>query len=120
MIDMEAIKKRHLDPERMSGRTYYEGHIELDLAACVKEIERLRELLLNAGWSRESEGLATLARQAEREAVVAWLRAEAARLRKAELVGSRAYVLESTVYDELDAYANNIERSEHRREGDKP
>jgi len=43
MIDIEAIKKRHLDPERMKGRTYYEGHIELDLAACVEEIETLRE-----------------------------------------------------------------------------
>ena len=36
--------------------------------------------------------------EAERAAVVAWLRAEAARLRKAEFVGSRAYVLESTAY----------------------
>ena len=43
MNDIEAIKKRHLDPERMSGRTYYEGHIELDLAACVEEIETLRK-----------------------------------------------------------------------------
>ena len=43
MIDLAAIKNRHLDPERMSGRTYYEGHIELDLAACVEEIERLRK-----------------------------------------------------------------------------
>ena len=43
MIDLEAIKKRHLDPERMEGRTYYEGHIELDLTACVEEIEKLRK-----------------------------------------------------------------------------
>jgi hypothetical protein len=43
MNDIEAIKKRHLDPERMKGRTYYEGHIELDLAACVEEIEKLRK-----------------------------------------------------------------------------
>ena len=43
MNDIEAIKKRHLDPERMKGRTYYEGHIELDLAACVEEIEKLRQ-----------------------------------------------------------------------------
>ena len=43
MNDLDAIKKRHLDPERMQGRTYYEGHIELDLAACVEEIERLRK-----------------------------------------------------------------------------
>ena len=43
MIDLEAIKKRHLDPERMKGRTYYEGHIELDLAALVEEVETLRK-----------------------------------------------------------------------------
>lgn len=43
MNDLDAIKKRHLDPERMQGRTYYEGHIELDLAACVEEIETLRK-----------------------------------------------------------------------------
>ena len=42
-LDIEAIKKRHLDPERNRGRTYYEGHIEADLAACVDEIEALRE-----------------------------------------------------------------------------
>ena len=43
MIDLDSIKKRHLDPEHMQGRTYHEGHIELDLAACVEEIERLRK-----------------------------------------------------------------------------
>ena len=42
MIDLEAIKKRHLYPYRMKGQTYYEGHIEVDLAACVEEIEALR------------------------------------------------------------------------------
>jgi len=43
MIDLNAIKHRHLDPERMKGRTYYEGHIELDLAALVEEVETLRK-----------------------------------------------------------------------------
>ena len=44
MIDLEAIKHRHLDPERMKGRTYYAGHLELDLAALVEEeIETLRK-----------------------------------------------------------------------------
>jgi hypothetical protein len=43
MIDLEAIKKRHLDPESMKGRTYYEGHLELDLAALVEEVETLRK-----------------------------------------------------------------------------
>jgi len=43
MLDLEAIKKRHLDPERNRGRTYYEGHIEVDLAALVEEVEQLRK-----------------------------------------------------------------------------
>ena len=51
-LDIEAIKKRHLDPERNRGRTYYAGHIEVDLAAVVEEVEYLRK---------------------ERPAVVAWL-----------------------------------------------
>ena len=42
MLDLDAIKKRHLDFEGDRGRTYYEGHIEVDLAACVAEIEALR------------------------------------------------------------------------------
>jgi len=42
MIDLNAIKHRHLDPERMKGRTYYAGHLELDLAALMEEVERLR------------------------------------------------------------------------------
>ena len=56
MIDIDDIKKRHLDPERNRGRTYYEGHIEVDLAALIAEVERLRD---------------------ERAAVVAWLREQA-------------------------------------------
>lgn len=45
MIDIDAVKARHLDPEKNRGRTYYEGHIEVDLAACVAEIERLQALV---------------------------------------------------------------------------
>ena len=41
-LDLEAIKKRHLSPEQMEHRTFYEGHIVIDLAACVEEIEHLR------------------------------------------------------------------------------
>ena len=44
------------------------------LAILLAEVERLREMLLNAGWPREAEGIAELAQQAERAAVVAWLR----------------------------------------------
>jgi hypothetical protein len=66
------------------------------VSALVAEVERLRELLLNAGWPREADGIAELALQAERAAVVAWLR------------GSD---------DDLVAdYGDDIERGEHRRE----
>jgi hypothetical protein len=73
----------------------------------VAEVERLREMLLNAGWPRESDDLAVLALQYERAAVVAWLRAGASNHQGfgVRLIG-----------DELDAYANNIESGEHRRE----
>jgi hypothetical protein len=52
-LDLEAIKNRHLRPEQMEHRTFYEGHIVIDLAALVEEVEYLRK---------------------ERPAVVAWLR----------------------------------------------
>ena len=44
-LDIESIKRRHLRKEQMEHRTFYEGHIVIDLAACVDEIERLREEL---------------------------------------------------------------------------
>jgi hypothetical protein len=42
--------------------------------ALVAEVERLREMLLNAGWPREADELAALALRYERAAVVAYLR----------------------------------------------
>ena len=110
MIDLDDIKKRHLDPERNRGRTYYEGHIELDLTALVNEVERLRELLLNAGWPREAEGGAELAAGAERAAVVAWLRAEAE-------AAAQTYTVQAGQWaNRIDGLADDIERGEHRRE----
>jgi len=41
-VDLDAIKKRHFDPEKNRGRTYYVGHIEVDLATVVEEVEWLR------------------------------------------------------------------------------
>jgi hypothetical protein len=69
----------------------------------VAEVERLRELLLNAGWPREADGIAELAWQAERAAVVAWL---------------RACEDESCVFadDIASQFAAEIERGKHRRE----
>lgn len=41
-LDIEAIRQRHLRPEQMEHRTFYEGHIVIDLASALEEIERLR------------------------------------------------------------------------------
>ena len=71
------------------------------VTALLDEVERLRELLLNAGWPQESEGLAVLAQQAERAAVVAWLR-----------TASQWMVTNDPLNEEADA----IERGEHRSE----
>jgi hypothetical protein len=70
----------------------------------VAEVERLREMLLNAGWPRESDELAAMALQYERAAVVAWLRSEA----EAE----NPFYTQSN----LDYTATMIERGEHRKE----
>ena len=41
--DLDGIRARHLDPERTQGQTFYEGHIVIDLASLVEEVERLRK-----------------------------------------------------------------------------
>ena len=64
-----------------------------DSITLAAEVERLREMLLNAGWPREAEELAAAALRYERDAVVAFVR------------GAR-----------LDGLADAIERGEHRRE----
>jgi hypothetical protein len=87
-----------------------------EAGALVSEVERLRELLLNAGWPREADGIAELALQAERAAVVAWLRGEPERLvecnghRHAD--GKPCWVMSPMPAEEL---ADCIERGEHRR-----
>jgi len=57
MLNLEAIKQRHLRKEQMDHRTFYEGHIVIDLAACVDELEYLERVKegcveLNAALSR--------------------------------------------------------------------
>lgn len=95
MIDLEEIQSR-LD---QGAASLTDAH---DL---LREVERLRELLLNAGWPREAESIAKVAQQAERAAVVAWLHAEVDDDDNQE--GPLACIL---------AYAaNGIERGEHRR-----
>ena len=44
--DLDGIRARHLNPARMAGQTFYEGHIVLDLAALVEEVAYLRDEVL--------------------------------------------------------------------------
>jgi hypothetical protein len=105
MLNLEAIKQRHLRPEQMEHRTFYEGHIVIDLAALVEEVEHLRgECHTLRLWCEEAaraENLNALDAQKERAAVVAWLRAL-----RAGYAGSELITLA----------ADAIERGEHRRE----
>jgi hypothetical protein len=70
----------------MENRTFYEGHIVIDLAALVEEVEYLRK---------------------ERPAVVAYLD-ENMGLEFCDCCGQRS--------NEISQIANAIERGEHRRE----
>ena len=56
MIDIEAVRQRHLRPEQMEHRTFYEGHIVIDLGAALDEIAALRARVEELGPSREAEG----------------------------------------------------------------
>ena len=113
-LDLDAIKKRHLDPERNRGRTYYEGHIEVDLAALVAEIERLRAEVDLLRTGREAARCyadrveaEVVALRGERAAVVAWLGAEVDAAMEMHLPVRAATFLEC---------AEAIERGAHRRE----
>ena len=96
MIDLEEIQRR-LD-QGVASLT--------DTHDLLREVERLRELLLNAGWPREDESIAKVAQQAERAAVVAWLRSDEPDRIWADSIGGSEYT----------CAAASIERGEHRRE----
>jgi hypothetical protein len=78
MIDIEAIRQRHLRPEQMEHRTFYEGHICIDLGACLDEIAALRERLewMIEAIEREQDG-----RTADRDEVVNYLLRHAEKVR---------------------------------------
>jgi hypothetical protein len=54
-LDLEAIKQRHLRPEQMEHRTFFEGHIVIDLAALVEEVEYLRDIIERGEHRREED-----------------------------------------------------------------
>jgi hypothetical protein len=41
-IGINAVRQRHLRPDQMEHRTFYEGHIVIDLANLCDEVEHLR------------------------------------------------------------------------------
>jgi hypothetical protein len=141
MLDLEAIKKRHLDFERNPGRTYYEGHIEVDLAALVEEVSLLQQEAriqhaISDGRAAEVEHLRAqvAAAQAEAATMRAWAEeaakaenenAEDARRERGAVVAwlkkQRIYCTDSTgepnaVTATYAHAAEAVERGEHHRE----
>lgn len=41
---LDEIKQRHLKQEMLQGKTFYEGHVIVDMQLLVDEIERLKDL----------------------------------------------------------------------------
>lgn len=39
--ELDAIRKRHLDPEVTQGKTFYVGHVLVDMTDLIEEMERL-------------------------------------------------------------------------------
>jgi len=79
--------------------------------ALVAEVERLREFRNNALHAGNDEVAEEVAE--EREAVVAWLRAEAEAAAQTYTVQAGAWA------NRIDALATSIQRGEHRREEEK-
>ena len=104
---VSAISAGIYGDDRMSWSTIEAATTAL--SQLVEEVERLRELLLNAGWPREAEGLAVLALRYERAAVVAWLRERHTDTKEWD---GRVNAVSHT----YDHAADCIERGEHRRE----
>ena len=68
MLDIQAIIDRHLTDEKMQGKTFYEGHVVIDLNNAIEEIKELRAALTTM------QGAYELGVDTERAAVVVWLR----------------------------------------------
>ena len=97
MLDLDKIIERHLTKDKMEGRTFYDGHIVIDLFECVEEIKQLRSALTTM------QGAYELGVDTERDDVVAFLR--------------ETLVTSETAYasDDLDYVIAVIERGEHKK-----
>jgi hypothetical protein len=107
MLDLDKIVERHLTKDKMEGRTFYDGHIVIDLFECVEEIKQLREeihtLRLWVEEAAHAENLNARDAQNERADVVAFLR--------------ETLVTSETAYasDDLDYVIAVIERGAHKK-----
>ena len=107
MLDLDKIIERHLTKDKMEGRTFYDGHIVIDLFECVEEIKQLREenhtLRLWVEEAAHAENLNARDAQNERADVVAFLR--------------ETLVTSETTYasDDLDYVIAVIERGAHKK-----
>ena len=106
MLDLDKIIERHLTKDKMEGRTFYDGHIVIDLFECVEEIKQLREeihtLRLWVEEAAHAENLNARDAQNERADVVAFLR---------ESASVMTYAYERVMRE----IANEIERGEHKK-----
>jgi hypothetical protein len=101
MIDIEAIANRHLTSDKMDNKTFYEGHIVVDLHNAIEEIKELRAALVTM------QGAYELGVDTERASVAAWLRKEAVSHRR------DGFPIASYTMEER---ADAIERGEHLKE----
>lgn len=44
-VDTDKLRTRFLDPERMAGTTFYEGHPLLELDNAISVLERIRDVM---------------------------------------------------------------------------
>jgi hypothetical protein len=127
MLDIQAIIDRHLTDEKMQGKTFYEGHIVIDLYNAIEEIKELRaalttmqgayELGVDTGRAEADllrPGLDATRAYADRvEAEVLYLRGE----RAAVVAWLREVLAEASlplgVSQVFDAIVDAIERGEH-------
>jgi hypothetical protein len=106
-IDLDDIERRINDGIYGDDRMTDTGRDDAfaALAVLLAEVERLREMLLNAGGPREAEELAALALRHERAAVVAWLRE----------VSERRFARNEREAGIVFRLAHEIERGEHHQ-----
>ena len=116
MIDIEAIANRHLTSDKMDNKTFYEGHIVIDLYNAIEEIKELRAALVTM------QGAYELGVDTERASVAAWLRGqkETAMRVGVALVQSGASALRQFEVEVRESTfseaADTIERGEHNKE----